>query len=273
MIDVRPQVFLIGQPMINTDEMLEYLRAVGGQKWFERIGAKVALNEIPAAEGMIEFMGRLCYRSWEPGLNKNVTKIREDRKDYLLNILRSGHGSVLTHSWFGFAIHNGSRVFTAEMNRHAVGTAISEQSLRYVRLDKDLPFRLPHDVLLPETIERGRALVEHIESEIGEMYATEGIDAEGASFHEKKTKTSAIRRFAPLGIATEEGWSANVRTLRHVIEMRTALGAEEEIRDIAHQIGMKMATACPLLFGDYKVEAADAENFLPPVWTTEHRKV
>jgi hypothetical protein len=40
----------------------------------------------------------LCYRSWEPGLNPNVTKIRRDRKAYFDNILKSGHGSILEHA-------------------------------------------------------------------------------------------------------------------------------------------------------------------------------
>ena len=39
-----------------------------------------------------------------------------------------------------------------------------------------------------------------------------------------------MRRFAPDGVATCIMWTANVRALRHVIEARTAPGAEEEIR-------------------------------------------
>lgn len=274
MIETMPRVYLIGRPQIDTEQMLRYLRDVTGQEdggtWWNRVGAKIALQEIPAAEGLVEFMGRLCYRSWEPGLNRNVTKVREDRREYLTNILRSGHGSILQHAWFNFVIHNGSRVFTAEMNRHAVGTAISEQSLRYVRLDDDIPFRSPVSVLKPETVELGRALVEHIEDTIGDMYKIEGIDDE--SFFTKKTVTSAIRRYAPLGMSTEEGWSGNIRAIRHVIEMRTDPHAEEEIRIIAEQIASQMAVECPLLFADYERKLVN-DGDLPSHWDTEFRKV
>lgn len=278
MIETTPQVFLIGEPKIRTQEMLAYLKEVRGEAWYERVFLPLhdvpgGDTYIPPAEGLVEFMGRLCYKSWEPGLNLNVTKIREDRGDYLLNILRMAHGSVLHHAWFNFVIHNGSRVFTAEMNRHAVGTAISEQSLRFVRLDKDLPFRSPAGVLKPETIALGGQLVQHIEETIGEMYAMEGIDDE-ETFFAKKTITSAIRRYAPLGMSTEEGWSGNVRAIRHVIEMRTAAGAEEEIRIIADQIARKMQVACPALFGDYVEDYNEVgTNTVPPVWKTDHRKV
>ena len=56
------------------------------------------------------------------------------------------------------------------------------------------------------------------------------LDEPGVPFAEKKAKTSFMRRFAPEGVATGIMWTANVRALRHVIEARTAPGAEEEIR-------------------------------------------
>ena len=53
----------------------------------------------------------MCYRSWEPGLNPNVRKVREDQEAYLQNILKQQHGSVLQHASFTFVLHNVSRVF------------------------------------------------------------------------------------------------------------------------------------------------------------------
>jgi thymidylate synthase (FAD) len=258
-----PKVFLVGKPLIHTEGMLNYLREVGGEAWFKRVGFNP--GAVPAAEGLVEFMGRLCYRSWEPGLNANVVKVREDRGDYLLNILRSGHGSVLEHAVFNFVIHNGSRVFTAEMNRHKAGTAVSEQSLRFVRLD-NLSFWEPGG-LDPQTVQEGRDLVQAFERFYTTAVAREFTD--DMDFSDKKVLTSKLRRWAPLGLATEEGWSANVRAIRHVIEMRTAPGAEEEIRIIADQIGQIMVEQCPLLFGDYEFDADSA----PTAWVTPNRKV
>lgn len=267
----NPEVFLIAEPQINMPQMLSYLKAVGGEAWWDRVGSGMhgLGGGVPAAEGLIEFMGRLCYRSWEPGLNKNVTKIREDRGEYLLNILRTAHGSVLEHATFSFVIHNASRVMTAELNRHRAGIAISEQSLRYVRLD-DLSFRLP-PTLSKESQRLIQGLVQELEGSIKGIIQHEITD--DMPFAEKKEKTSAIRRVAPLGLGTEIGWSANVRAIRHVIEMRSAHGAEEEIRVFANQIAEIMQKKCPLLFGDYEPVFKSGVDDSVPAWETPNRKV
>jgi thymidylate synthase (FAD) len=92
-----------------------------------------------------------------------------------------------------------------------------------------------------------------------------GLDDEGVPFKEKKHKTSFMRRFAPEGVATGLVWTANVRTLRHVIEARTAPGAEEEIRLLFGRLGELMRGEAPALFGDYVVEDG--------AWTPQWRKV
>jgi thymidylate synthase (FAD) len=266
MIEVtNPQVFLIAEPMIRTQDMLDYLHEVGGEDWFHRVFdlSKGDRGGLPAGEALTEFMGRLCYKSWIPGLNANVTKIREDRGEYLLNILRTGHGSVLEHAHFSFALHDVSRVLTAELNRHRPGIAISEQSLRYVRLD-ELRFRLP-PVLREDTQVHMKGLIQTIEDAMKFMMNLEGLDDPNLDFAQKKIITSALRRAAPLGLATEEGWTANIRSIRHVIEMRSDKAAEEEIRVFAWQLYSLMAAACPLLFGDYTDVDGDLQ--------TDHRKV
>ena len=63
-----------------------------------------------------------------------------------------------------------------------------------------------------------------------------------------------MRRLAPIGLATNIGWSANIRAVRHVIEMRTAPGAEEEIRLLFAKVGALCVERFPHLFGDYRVE-------------------
>ena len=81
-----------------------------------------------------------------------------------------------------------------------------------------------------------------------------GLDEEGQNFTHKKHMTSFMRRFAPEGLATGIVFTANLRTLRHVIEMRTAKGAEEEIRLVFNKIGEIMKKEAPAIFADYTVE-------------------
>jgi thymidylate synthase (FAD) len=156
-----------------------------------------------------------------------------------------------------------SRAATHEIVRHRAGSAFSQESLRYVRLT-DIGFRVPP--ALEPMRERVLEIVEQLE-EFQRSAAEElGIDAEGVPFHVKKEVTSAMRRLAPIGLSTDIIWTANVRTLRHVIEMRTAEGAEEELRLIFDQVAHAAQREAPGLFQDF-TRRPDGS------WVPEHRKV
>ena len=78
--------------------------------------------------------------------------------------------------------------------------------------------------------------------------------------------TSFMRRFAPEGVATSIVWGANLRTLRHVIEMRTASSAEEEIRIVFDKVANLMVNESPNLMADM-VCNKDGE------WVSKFRKI
>ena len=241
-----PSIYLVARPSIDFEQLGAYLSEVGGSEWLRRIEETEGLS--PSAI-LCEFMGRNCYRSWAPGLNANVTRVREDSVEYLRNVLKSGHGSVFEHAQFSFVFHNVTRVFTHELVRHRAGVAISQESLRYVRLT-DLGIRIP-TVLEPHQAEIVN-IVERLEEFQVDMAAAFGLDDEGVPFHYKKEVTSALRRLAPIGLTTTIGWSSNVRTLRHVIEQRTSEGAEEEIREVFQKVAGMLIEQEPALFGDYE---------------------
>jgi thymidylate synthase (FAD) len=137
--------------------------------------------------------------------------------------------------------------------------------LRFVRL-AEIPFWFPEWAQADdELMKRATGMLEQMEEFQHWMADHFGLDEEGVAFHEKKHKTSFMRRFAPDGVATGLVWTANVRTLRHTIEARTAPGAEEEIRLLFGLIGETMQRECPALFGDYTVEDG--------AWVPRWRKV
>src|ERR1700739_14293 len=261
MHETTPSIFLIARPSIDLDGLAAYLREVGGESW---LTMRTELGEQPTTgELIVEFGGRACYRSWEPGLNPNVTKVRTDQGEYFANILRSAHGSVLEHANYSLALRNVSRVFTHELVRHRAGSAFSQESLRYVRLT-DIGFRVPPalEPIRDQVVE----LVEHLEE--FQLSAAEalGLDEEGVPFSVKKEVTSALRRLAPIGLSTDIIWTANLRTLRHVIEMRTPPGAEEELRLVFSSVAAIMQAKAPGLFQDF--ERRDDGS-----WVPEFRKV
>jgi thymidylate synthase (FAD) len=258
-----PSIFLIARPSVDAAAMRAYLDDVGGGSWLEMREQENAAETVADGELLAEFAGRLCYRSWEPGLNVNVTRIRTDRRAYFANVLRSAHGSVLEHASYSFAFRNVSRVFTHELVRHRAGSAFSQESLRYVRLT-DIGFRVPpalepvHDQVI--------SLVEQLEDFQVSAAGVLGLDDDGVPFAVKKEITSALRRLAPIGLSTDILWTANVRTLRHVIEMRTASGAEEELRLVFDEVARLMVAEAPNLFQDFARQQDGS-------WVPEWRKV
>jgi thymidylate synthase (FAD) len=251
-------IFLIGKSQIDREEIRKWLDSMGADQY-----------QIPSPESatdgatLISLAGRRCYKSFQPGLNPNVTKIREDMAGYLENILRSGHGSVLEHATFTFAIEGVSRVFTAEMNRHRAGWAISEGSLRYIRFDQDIPWWLPDSLREnsddnAELAERKRKTVELFteaftaqEETYGKLLALWEMDEGHHDFHYKKVVTSALRRIVGMGVSTGGVWTGNVRALRHVFGMRCDPAAEEEIFHVFMRVAAMMREAEPMLFGDF----------------------
>ena len=256
---VTPTVHLIAYPKIDWGALQDALITQCGDEteWFRRTAA-ISEND---AEVLVEFAGRECYKSWEPGLNANVTKVREDSKEYLGNILSSGHGSVLEHANFSFVFSHVSRIFTHEFVRHRAGVAVSQESLRFVRLT-DIPFWFPEWALQDEILMR-RLLAYLEESEQLQLFLADHfhLDDEGVNFHEKKMKTSFMRRFAPSGHATQMVATINVRALRHIIAMRTALPAEEEIRIVCDELAELTLAAVPNLMQDYR--RTDDEEWIP----------
>ncbi|MBU1891185.1 FAD-dependent thymidylate synthase [Patescibacteria group bacterium] len=268
---VEPKVYLVGESRIVEEGLQAFLDNLGIPDW---------VSDAPTdVERIIEVMARNCYKSFAPGLNRNVKKVREHNDEYMANVLKSGHGSVLEHAVVNFIFTDVSRVFTHELVRHRAGVAISQESLRFVRLD-DLGLWPPISI---REDEEAMAIYVRTFEELGalqlELAEHFGLDDDGVGFHHKKQMTSAMRRVAPIGLATAIGWSANARALRWVVQNRTTPGAEEEIRYVFGKVGEIVVARYPNLFQDFaKVndddEPWDEERDGPLYsWKPEYDKV
>lgn len=256
MRNTEPKVKLISQTQLNIS---------GTEEWLDDLGAAdYELKDASDAENLVMLAAKRCYMSFKPELNPNVTKVRDDAVEYLNNILKVGHGSVLEHAYFTFAIENVSRVFTAEMNRHRAGTAISEASMRYIRYT-DIPYWVPFSIRDDEDDSEDvkvkkdltRSAFERVFKMVEEEYSIlvqEVWDMDNLpNFKSKKQLTSALRRLIPMGVSTGGVWTANIRALRHIFTMRCDNAAEEEIQFVAIEMLKIMMEACPILFGDFHV--------------------
>ncbi len=247
---VEPKVFHVAHTTLMEDGVRDYLDALEIPDWVTDAGD---------AEALVEIMGRGCYRSFQPGMNKNVTRIREGNEPYVANILRTRHGSVIEHAADSYIFLDVSRVFTHELVRNRIGNAFSQESLRYVRLDSLKAW-------FPKVFQdhpRAELLKEYMSAKFGEMERWQGelaamleID-EQKDFKTKKKLTSAMRRFAPIGLATMIGFSGNHRSIRWAIEQRTDPAAEEEIRLVFGEVAKEQRRCYPNLYQDMIEEEAD----------------
>ena len=243
---VEPKVFKIAETTI-TNEIHDYLQHIGALDWWSDPESDAGM--------LIEVMGRSCYRSFGTELNENITRVRKGNKDYLGNIMKVRHGSVLEHASVSFMFCDVSRVFTHELVRHRVGTAMSQESLRFVRLT-ELKYWMPTVIREDqEAMTLMEGFMAHLEGM--QRTLTDVLIKEDMPFSEKKIITSAMRRVAPMGLATNIGWTANIRTLRWLLDLRTHPSAEEEIRLVFGKVGEVMMRDYPYLFQDFTIEEVD----------------
>jgi thymidylate synthase (FAD) len=266
MIEIQPKVYLAASSMTeyfgsNINCLSEFLADINHKNWDS--------NSESESDTLLEIAGRLCYRSFSVydennkcGTNQNVTRIREDNKEYIQNIIKQHHGSVLEHSNVSLIFHNVSRVFTHELVRHRAGMAYSQESLRYVRLD-ELKFWIPEEVkeneklysIYKETVE----YLENIQSKLNEI-----VNLDKMSFDEKKKWTSRFRRLAPIGLATSILVTGNIRAWRHIINMRGNKHAEEEIKLVMDQVVPILKKISPASFDDLEYSNNEWKYKLDP---------
>lgn len=259
---VKPHVQLVAETRLVQEGLQNYLNEVGAPTYWPKGHSD--------GESLVEVEGRMCYRSFEVGLNPNVTRIRKDHDEYIANILKSGHGSVLEHGTVSFII-TCSRIATHELVRHRAGAAYSQESMRFVRLD-DVPMWVPSCFEQDEDVQEfNRLHVAAFENFIHKVSEKYQLDNPETPFHIKKEITSAMRRWAPSGHMTTIGFTANFRALRHIIEMRTALGAEEEIRMIFAEIARICIRRYPAVFQDFEEVYSGGSEI--PAFVPKYKKV
>lgn len=248
---VLPKTYLMGFTVVNWPGMKSYLEETDQLEFLEVIEEAIKDGADPG-EVLCSFYAKACYASLTTKKNKNITRIRGISEN-IASILDSGHGSVLEHVQLNFMIANCSRVFTHELVRHRVGTAFSQTSGRYVR--SDVLNVVIDPILSPayDLVEEARA---YLQGWYKKMEDRLGIN-EVKDFGRKKKLTSAMRRMLPNGQANEMGFSVNLRSLRHTLEMRTSEHAEWEIRYVFNQVYHIIKDKYPLMMADAQWEVKE----------------
>lgn len=254
----KPGIVMIAQPKVKIENSKNFLNSY--QNEFEEY-----LNDpdkLTPGTQLIKFSAQLCYMSFGPKRTWN-----KDADRYFENIMSSGHGSVLEHSYYSFLIYGISRSLTHELIRHRAGFAYSQQSQRYVsgnliRFVERPEFQKDEKLhrLFEERIDRIKIEYEKIYNLLKDNQEKLEILKQSNKADEKFAKTELRKKInqtarsvfnneteAPIVV------TANIRAWRHTIEMRANNHAETEIRELFFRIFLCLALTEPILFKDYQI--------------------
>ena len=210
------------------------------------------LGDASGGERLAEFAGRLCYMS-----QRNPA--RRSTQEYLENIKRQGHGSVLEHANYSILLEGVSRSLTHELVRHRAGFAYSQLSQRYVD-ESEAHFVVPPAIIGDEALESAwgrqvneaqRAYVETVDR-LMERY---GWVAD--KVHRRKMAREAARSLLPNATETKIVVTGNARAWRTMLELRAGEGAELEIRRCAVALIRLLQKEAPAFFSDFEIYDAE----------------
>src|SRR5216683_260359 len=199
-----------------------------------------------------EFAGRICYMSQHNPANRSTA-------DYLENIKKQGHGSVLEHAVYVLLIEGISRSCSHELVRHRAGFGYSQLSQRYVDESHAafvLPPAMADDPALEAAWER-----EVADAQAAYVRAVEALIERyqwvSDKVHRRKLAREAARSVLPNATEVKIVVSGNARAWRTMLELRCGEGAELEIRRMALACLRALAREAPALFSDFEIYVAD----------------
>lgn len=209
------------------------------------------LGDSTDGEKLSEFAGRLCYMS-----QRNPAK--RATREYLENIKRQGHGSVLEHANYSLLLEGVSRSLTHELVRHRAGFAYSQLSQRYVD-ESAASFVVPPAILGEEVLEAAwrtqmdQALAAYI-ALVEKLMERYGWVAD--KVHRRKMAREAARGVLPNSTETKIVATGNARAWRTMLELRTSEAAELEIRRAAIATLRLLQHEAPAFFSDFEIYLA-----------------
>lgn len=182
------------------------------------------------AEELIETAARICYQS---------ESNEETRSQFIKNIIKRGHLSVLEHASATFKITGISRCCANQLVRHRL-CSFSQKSQRYVKEDQ-FEFVIPHSIKKLGNFEEAKFQCDMIK--IQQMYDY---------WKQKGIKNEDSRFVLPNSATTELVMSANFREYRHIFDLRCSNHAQWEIKELCLEMLKKLSQKAPIIFEDLK---------------------
>lgn len=222
---------------------------IGKTQFIEPADPKVFWKDFGTdGEKLAEYAGRLCYLSWNNPAGRTTP-------EYITNILKQGHFSVIEHASVSLLIQGISRSCSHELVRHR-HFSFSQLSQRYVD-ESEAAFVVPPALIdLTEMSATFHEWVNSVEDSLDDykeavhnfMFHNEHIEDK---VHRRKVAREAARSLLPNATETKMVVTGNFRAWRHFLELRTSEFADREIRRLAVDILAKLTPLAPTILSDF----------------------
>ena len=217
---------------------------------------KQELGDTNDAQNLIEFAGRICYRSFTNAYHPTRCPQGRTQKAYIENLLRQRHMSVLEHASAGFLVIT-DRSVLAEITRHR-HLSFSVLSQRYVSMEA-------MRTLWPDWVLADPALADQIQDWIDQTAAlyhaieakatVQVAEAELSATDRRKATRQLARLVLPNATETMMVVSGNLRAWYEFLEKRCSPHADVGIREVALQILQILKDeVAPDVFGHWVLE-------------------
>ena len=174
---------------------------------------------------------RTCYSDGTPSkIHKDIFCSDKKKKALVDAVIAMGHHSVLEHVSMTFSIEGISRACSHQLVRHRIGVSFSQQSQRYIKFGRNLPYVIPESISMDEYGLK-KDFIEHMDRvmDFYEYLIEQGVPNEDARF------------VLPNACCTNLVMTVNARELIEMCKIRMCATAQWEIQSMFHMIATMVA--------------------------------
>jgi thymidylate synthase (FAD) len=238
------RIYLIARPKFDSDAFGSFLLDQR-TTWARTDGAH-------EPEEIVEVSGRVCYMSF--GDNQSP----RTNQEYIRNLVRMGHESVLEHVCWTFLITGVSRAFSHQLVRHRVGFAFSQLSQQY-HTEEDATFVEPPGLRAcpaacaawEQSVRAAKEAYQRIADSLRKL--EERPDLNWQKKELRRAIHSIARSVLPNATETKIMVTANARALRHFLTVRGSVVGDLEMRTVAAELLKLLKVEASNLFADFQL--------------------
>jgi len=235
------KIYLVSKTVLNSPLVEQFIEDEN-TKWRRDDSAS-------SNEEIVELSGRVCYMSF------GESQSPRNNEEYIRNLIKMGHESVLEHACWTFIVTGVTRAFTHQLVRHRVGFSYSQLSQQY-HDESEAKFIPPIELNRKSKAysnwkEQARFSLDNYKETIAKMF--NGRKLSDIDKEERRQIRSVARSILPNCIETKIAVTANARAIRHFLKIRGVIEGDLEMRYFSSKLLNIFKKDSPHLFQDIHV--------------------